>query len=309
VRATAAAALDFLNQGQAGSCAVSLRIRALANGELLTMSLYRLKTIAAVILALGTLASAGVLVAQPTARAQPQRTMEASRSPNEVLPEELGPVSLTDATPVNAALAQESEGEAEESGDTKVDPELEKLAPGSIVRAASVSKDCMILAYLPEWAHGDVDNIGLGNNDGGNRILLEWPAIPAKEAASTDRRFVIALYSRETISHPPAGPIHAFEIKDEWRERTSWSNRPPYDPEPVATYKFEPGTGWKLFDITALVRAQAKAKRKGHGVLLRFLSEDLPGQAHSDYKCVSREATGEWEARRPMLLVVKAEKE
>ena len=308
VRATARTALDFLNQRQTGSCAVSLRIRALANGELFTMSLYRLKAVAAVILAMGTLATAGVLVAQPTARAQPQRTVGAS--PNEILPEELGRVALPDSTPTNAAGAQESEGEAEEAGeDVEVDPKLAKLAPGSVVRAALVSKDCMILAYLPGWAHGDVDNIGLGNNDGGNRALLEWPAIPAKEAASLDHRFVIALFSRETISHPPAGPIHAFEIKDEWQERTSWTNRPSYEPDPVATYKFEPGIGWKLFDITPLVRAQAKAKRKGHGVMLRFLSEDLSGPAHSDYKCVSREATGEWEARRPVLLVVKVEKE
>jgi RNA polymerase sigma factor (sigma-70 family) len=309
VRPTARAALDFLNQGQASSCAVSLRIRALANGELFTMSLYQLKAVAAVILALGTLATAGVLVAQPTARAQPQRTVGASPSPNEILPEELGRVALTDSTPTNAAPAQESEAEAEKAGDVKVDPELEKLAPGSVVRAAPVSKDCMILAYLPEWAHGDVDNIGLGNNDGGNRALLEWPAIPAKEAASPDHRFVIALYSRETISHPPTGRIHAYEIKEEWRERTSWTNRPSYEPDSVATYKFEPGKGWKLFDITDLVRAQAKAKRKGHGVMLRFESEDLSGPNHSDYKCVSREATGEWEARRPVLLVVKVEKE
>lgn len=309
VQATARAALDFLNQGQAGSCAVSLRVRALANGELFTMSLYRLKAAAAVILVLGTLASAGALVAQPTARAQPQRTVDASPSPNEILPDESGPDSVTDSSSVTAALAQESEGEAEEAGDVKIDPELAKLAAGSVVRAAPISKDCMILAYLPEWAHGDVDNIGLGNNDGGNRALLEWPAVPAKQAALEDHRFMIALYSRETISHPPAGPIHAFEIKDEWRERTAWTNRPSYEPDPVATYKFEPGIGWKLFDITPLVRAQAKAKRKGHGVMLRFLSEDLSGPMHSDYKCVSREATGEWEARRPVLLVVKVEKE
>ena len=44
------------------------------------------------------------------------------------------------------------------------------------------------------------------------------------------------------------------------------------------TYKFEPGEGWKLFDVTPLVRAQAKAGRKGHGILLRFLSEDVKGR-------------------------------
>ena len=34
-----------------------------------------------------------------------------------------------------------------------------------------------------------------------------------------------------------------------------------------------------MFDITPLVRAQAKAGRKSHGVLLRFLSEDFSAGA------------------------------
>ena len=60
-----------------------------------------------------------------------------------------------------------------------------------------------------------MDNIGIGNNDGGVRTLIDWPAIPADEAASPERQFLIALYSRKTISHPPASPIHAFEILGE----------------------------------------------------------------------------------------------
>ena len=85
----------------------------------------------------------------------------------------------------------------------------------------------------------------------------------------------------------------------------SWSIQPQYDPEPAATYKFEPGEGWKLFDITPLVRDQAKARRKGHGILLRFLSEDFKPPTGSGYDLVSREGAGEWASRRPMLLVVK----
>ena len=136
------------------------------------------------------------------------------------------------------------------------------MAPGPIVRAIPVSKDCMILAYMPDWNFGNVDNFGIGNNDGGVRTLIDWPAIPADEADSPDRQFLIALYSRKTISHPPAGPIHAFEILENWPELNSWKTQPKYDPEPAATYKFEPDDGWKLFDITPLVRAQAKAGRK-----------------------------------------------
>ena len=76
--------------------------------------------------------------------------------------------------------------------------------------------------------------------------------IPADEASSLERRFLIAVYSRQTISHPPAGPIHAFEILEDWPEITSWTNQPRYGSKPAATYEFRPGEGWKLFDIGRL---------------------------------------------------------
>jgi RNA polymerase sigma factor (sigma-70 family) len=189
-----------------------------------------------------------------------------------------------------------------------LDPLLVGRASGPIVRWAPVSKDCMVLSYIPGWNFGSVDNIGIGNNGGGVRTLIDWPQIPPDEASSPDRQFLIALYSRQTISHPPAGPIHAFEILEEWSETTSWMTQPRYRSEPVATYDFEPGEGWKLFDITPLVRAQAKAGRQRHGLVLRFLGENLsagPKETFSDYKLVSREGAGEWAKRRPVLLVVK----
>jgi hypothetical protein len=169
----------------------------------------------------------------------------------------------------------------------------------------------MVLSYIPGWNFGHVDNIGIGNNGGGVRTLIDWPEIPPDEAGSADRRFLIALYSRQTISHPPAGPIHAFEILEEWPEPTSWMTQPRYAPEPAARYEFEPGEGWKLFDVTPLVRAQARARRRSHGAVFRFRSEDFSGgpkETFSDYKLVSREGAGEWANRRPLLLVVTAAK-
>ena len=216
-------------------------------------------------------------------------------------------VPITEGTGTNADPTPESDGNVEQGESGGVDPELAKAASGTIIRTVPIAKDSMILSYLPNWDHGNVDNIGIGNSDGGNRMLVDWQgAIRADEANLPDHRFLIAVYSRETISHPPAGPIMAFEITENWQERSSWLSRPSYNPEPFATYKFEPGKGWKLFDVTRLVQAKAKAGGKGHGVLLRFLSEDMKGgETHSDYKCVSREATGEWQTRRPVLLVVK----
>jgi hypothetical protein len=194
----------------------------------------------------------------------------------------------------------------------KVDPDLAKVAPGPIVRTIPVSKDCMVLAYVPDRNSGNIDNIGIGNNDGGVRTLLDWPAISPDEVSALERKFVIAIYSRKTISHPPTSKIYAFDILEEWPERTSWKTQPRYDTKPGVTYRFEPAEGCKLFDVTPLLRARAKAGRKGHGLLLRFLTEDVSGGAQvifSDYKMVSREGTDEWINRRPLLLVVEAEKE
>ncbi len=191
-----------------------------------------------------------------------------------------------------------------------VDVDLVKRVPGPIVRAVPVSKDCMVLSYMPGWNFGKVDNIGIGNLDGGNRTLIDWPEIPAGEATDPERQFLLAIFARQTVSNPPAGPIVACEVLETWNEQTSWKTKPRYDPEPFATYKFEPGEGWKLFDVTPVVRARGKAARQGHGVLLRFLSEDASGARGdlSTYYFVSREGAGEFAGRRPVLLVVKDEK-
>ena len=69
---------------------------------------------------------------------------------------------------------QESKAEGAQGKTVTVEPELAKLVTGSIVRTIPVSKDSMILSYLPAWDHGNVDNIGFGNNDGGNRMLIDW---------------------------------------------------------------------------------------------------------------------------------------
>lgn len=191
-----------------------------------------------------------------------------------------------------------------------IDEGLARAVSGRIIRAEPIRKDCMILDYLPDWGHGDVDNIAVANNDGGVRTLLDWPPIPNPEAKTADRRFIVALYSRETTSDGPPGPLHAFAIRQDWPELTSWEARPDYDPEPSATFKFEPGPGWKLFDITPMVRAEAAGPGQSHGLVLRFLSEDRSGSRRnwSGYQFVSREGAGEWEPRRPVLLVVEPSK-
>jgi len=188
----------------------------------------------------------------------------------------------------------------------RVDQALAGIVPGKVVASAPVTKDCMILSYIPDWSHGEVDHIGVANNGGGVRTLLRWDGPLDRDGGPPDRRFLVALYSRKTTAADPAGPLHAFLVQEDWPESTAWQSQPGYDPEPAATYKFEPGDGWKLFDVTAAVRSRSKTGGSGHGLLLRFLSEDRSGQrkAWSGYQFVSREGVGEWADRRPVLLTV-----
>ena len=58
--------------------------------------------------------------------------------------------------------------------------DLTKKLPGKIIERVPIIKDCMVLAYLKEWQHGEVDNIGITHNDGGVRTLLAWKPLAAK---------------------------------------------------------------------------------------------------------------------------------
>jgi len=319
-RDLAHAALQFGKHGQAAHGVVSVTAQGIAHGVLFTMWLNSLKTIAALAIAAAFLTTGTASLIQRRAAAGPQIETTAREDAPDTAARTPGSESAAEPEPApSPTLAQDAQTSQARSTKGKgrrqtqavaVDPELAKIAPGPIDRAVPFSKDCLILAYLPTQNLGGVDNFGLANNDGGCRCLIAWPNIPADEVASPDRRFVIALYSRKTTSQPPAGPIYAFELLEGWAEFSSWKAQPKYNPEPAATYKFEPSDGWKLFDITSLVRDQAKAGRNSHGILLRFLSEDFSGQREnwSGYDFVSREGAGEWVSRRPVLLVVKKSK-
>src|SRR5262249_28733734 len=152
----------------------------------------------------------------------------------------------------SASPAQVDDGQQDRSPHAKsaaassIDLDLVKLAPGNIIAAVPVAKDSMVLSYIPLWSHGNVDNIGIGNYDGGFRTLIDWDPIAAQLAASPGHRFLIALYARKAVTTTPPGPILAFNITKSWPELTSWKTQPPYDPEPAASYKFEAAEGWKL---------------------------------------------------------------
>ena len=184
--------------------------------------------------------------------------------------------------------------------------QLTKITKGKIVRTLALTKDCMILKYLPRWAHGNVDNIAVANNDGGVRTLLAWPQISQEDASDPNRHFIMAMYSRQTTFKPPAGAIAAYEILKDWPERTSWQTQPTTAGKPIAEFKFVPGNDWKLFDITALIKDQSGTGRECYGLMLRFAQEDRSGREGnwSGYGFVARESIGQWLSYRPRLLVV-----
>jgi RNA polymerase sigma factor (sigma-70 family) len=264
IRASTAVAAGRAVTGMVPGSAITLM-----EGALQTMLFAKLKTTA--VLALGV----GLITLGSTFRVHALQKPEASKA-------------------VEAGKVVEVKGDA---------ADLAELLGGRIVRSAEVTKDCMILSYLPDWAFGNVDNIAIAGNDGGVRTLVDWPDVPSAEAKSADLRFYLAFYSRKTTAKPKPGSVVAFEVTGEWPERTSWKTRPPYEPEPTAYAKFEPGEGWKALDITNFVRTHNG--KSGKGLLIRFLIEDRPADGDwSGYEFVSREGKDEWAKRRPMLVVV-----
>lgn len=207
-------------------------------------------------------------------------------------------------TVVDEAVVQEVASEGLSGEDREL---LEELTGGDLVEILPVTKDCMVLSYLPDWAHGRVDNIAVANNGGGVRTLIAWNNLPAS-ANSDENQILLALYSRKTTSQHNPGAIYVHELIEPWKEITSWKTQPGSSVATVSEHEFVAGEGWKLFDVTPLVRAQVRSGEVSRGVILRFAEEDFVAGTHSGYAFVSREGLGEWGGKRPRLLIVKSSK-
>jgi RNA polymerase sigma factor (sigma-70 family) len=271
---------------------VSTRVHLIERGVLRTMSLERMRPAAALVVSLGLLSGGFCLLSEAAgARHQAPRQPIQSRLPSTGL-----------------ALAPQAKPSATDGSlSGTFDPELVRRAGGTIVAMAPITKDCMVLSYIPDWNHGNVDNIGIGNYDGGYRTLFDWKALTPKTMVDGDRRYLLALYVRKSTGTEPPGPILAFGITGDWPERTSWRTMPDYDPEPAASFKFEPGEGWKVFDITPIIRAQERPGRTGHGLLLRFMNEDRSSRTSrkAEFDFASREAQGPDAPHRPIILITR----
>lgn len=292
------AAVQLAGRGSAIETSLSVHALTIAKGVLDSMFLHQLKT--SLLLALGlALLSASLGLFTSLAAKSGQERVVATAAPESFSSSGVG------ALTVPSRLENQKDHAPKTS--PRLDPDLAKLATGVIVGAAPVTKDCMVLSYIPGWNHGEVDNIGIGNYDGGFRTLIEWQPVDPALANSEEHRFLLALYARKTESAEPPGPILAFTILENWAERTPWTNQPAIELEPTGSFKFEGGEGWKVFDITPIVRTKFKPGAKHHGVMLRFLHEDRSGQGpkKSEYDFVSREGAGEFQKKRPVVLFVK----
>lgn len=179
--------------------------------------------------------------------------------------------------------------------------------PGRLVQAIPISRDCMVLAYMPEWDYGNVDNIAVANNEGGVRTLLAWEPTSPDLIQAANRRAYLAIYSRQTTAGGDAAELEvtAYPILDDWPERTSWKSQPKTDQAHPTVAKFVAGDGWKLLDVTELLRVSAAANR--NGVMLTFADQRQRVANWSGYAIVSREGLGEWESRHPQLLIVETD--
>lgn len=222
----------------------------------------------------------------------------------------VGKAWFDDLAVVTVDMPTKSTAPGDQPGNA-VDTELSEMVAGEITKAVPVTKDCMVLSYIPEWRHGNLDNIAVANNDGGVRTLLSWFDIPSEDANDPDHLFLIALYSRKTTSHPPTSKVAVYEILKDWPELTSWRTQPPVAQKAAAEFDFVPGEGWKLFDITAFVHSRSKSEKENHGLMLRFVEENKSGDEGdwSGYAFVSREGLGQWLSRRPQLLIVGGKKQ
>jgi hypothetical protein len=182
---------------------------------------------------------------------------------------------------------------------------LEARVNGQIIRTLPVKQDAMMISYLDDRRFGQWDWMAVANNDGGVRTVLSFASPSPEEIKRPALKFLLALFARETRFKPPVGRMQVHETLEKWDEDISWKTRPDFAPEPASGVEMTDAVNtWWLFDVTELIRRQARDGRKAFGITLKFDQEDR-GSAEKEWsgcQFVSREGPA---AQRPMLLVVE----
>ena len=217
---------------------------------------------------------------------------------------------------VGADAAEAVAKGARPDGAERIDPELVALfRDGRIVEVVPVDRDVMVLQYMQDWAHGNRDNLGLSNHDGGVRTLFAWPRVEH----APGRKYALAIYARRVTAGPDPGPVEAFALPADWDEQTSWKTQPALRGKPVARARLDPHPGWKLIDLTDVIGTAPPVEARGKkgprpdsgtdggrdhdSLVVKFSREDRTVGDRTEYQFVSREGEAEWKARRPLLIV------
>ncbi|HEX8522855.1 MAG TPA: DNRLRE domain-containing protein [Tepidisphaeraceae bacterium] len=176
---------------------------------------------------------------------------------------------------------------------------LAHVVQGKIVDQLPVSQDAMIISYIPLGEYPALDYFAVANNEQGVRGLIRWNKVPA---SANGKKFLLALYSSETTEAADPGSVEVHEVTSEWSDSVSWKEMPKFSQDVVSSTPFSKGIGWKVFDVTDVVKKQM-SQEQPRGVMLKFADETkhAPG-GWSGYQFISRERGG---PLAPVLLVVE----
>ena len=142
-------------------------------------------------------------------------------------------------------------------------------------------------------------------------FVCQWPTISSGEAEDPHHCFVLALYA-EAAYGSEANKLQLHEVLEDWDwdQGPARVKGPDLSVEPVAEYNFDPDPGWKLFDVTTVVRAHSERGNESLGVILRFAdSSQIPegtSRTRGRYGFYSQFVQRSLAPFRPVLLVLKA---
>jgi hypothetical protein len=174
--------------------------------------------------------------------------------------------------------------------------DLKDVVEGKILRKISVDKDTMVISYIAQGSYPSLNYLAVANNEHGVRGFVSWPKI---DPTSESHRYLLAVYSTKTTEAEEPGMVEAHEVLTDWGESLMWDSAPKTSPQASSQTPFSKGDGWKLFDVTNVVKGQ-KNQAQPRGVMLKFSDETkkAPG-GWSGYEVSSREGA---EEMRPVLL-------
>lgn len=149
---------------------------------------------------------------------------------------------------------------------------------GEKTRQIPVSKDAMVLSYLPDRSFPTHPHLSIQLSDE-NRTLLSFDLPRVQEGSKLDRAELSLDMKNSQV--PVVAPfdlaIHA--VTQPWDERTiAWKNQPSFTEDPETVVKVDPRSGMLRLDVTNLVLAWMEERLPNNGMMLKVSSPLKKGQ-------------------------------